>query len=84
MEECFGGQGGGHGCKSRVHGFEDGVHVRLLIAHQRIVIKNVDSGTKDTPLPMQDLPNIRLIVIEDVVHSRCNITKCILVHSRLH
>jgi hypothetical protein len=84
VEKCFGGQGGCHGCKSRVHGFEDGVHVKLLIAHQIIVIMNVDSGTKYTPLPMQDFPNTRLNVIEDVVHSKYTITKCILVHSRLH
>jgi len=34
------------------------------------LLKNVDSGTKDTPSPMQDLLDTRLNVIEDLVHSR--------------
>jgi len=37
---------------------------------KELLLKNVDNGTKDTPLPMQDLLNIRLNVIEDLMHSK--------------
>jgi hypothetical protein len=41
-----------------------------LLHIKELLLNNVDNGTKDTPLPMQDLPNIGLNVIEDLVHSR--------------
>ncbi len=34
VEECSKDQGGGHVSQSGVHGLEDGIHVKLLIAHQ--------------------------------------------------
>jgi hypothetical protein len=41
-----------------------------LLHIKELLLKNVDNGTKDTPLPMQDLLNIRLNVIEDLMHSK--------------
>jgi hypothetical protein len=35
VEECF----GGHGSESGVHGLEDGIHVKLFISHQGVVVK---------------------------------------------
>ncbi len=35
-----------------------------------MLLKNVDSGTKDTPLPLQNVLDTKLDVIEDLVHSR--------------
>jgi hypothetical protein len=41
-----------------------------LLHIKELLLKNVDNGTKDTPLPMQDLLDFGLNVIEDLVHSR--------------
>jgi hypothetical protein len=35
-----------------------------------LLLKNVDNGTKDTPLPLQNVLDTELDVIEDLVHSR--------------
>ncbi len=55
-----------------------------LLHIKELLLKNVDSGTKDTPLPMQ-LLEIGLNVIKDLMHSRGDLqvnlkdTTCILV-----
>jgi hypothetical protein len=35
-----------------------------------LLLKNVDIGTKNTPLPLQKVQDIEFDIIEDLVHSR--------------
>jgi len=46
VEECF----GGHGSESGVHGLEDGIHVKLFISHQGVVVKECWQWHKRHPL----------------------------------